>query len=416
MRTTAPPAIVITGVTSFRNRGVEALVTCTIREIRDRLPGVSFTVLDRGTEFDRARLPAADVEFLPDGTLHHLHSGRIRRGATAVFPLLDKPALRARRRIARATAVVATGGDIFCSEYGHLSLLGHLGPLRLARGHGVPFYLHAQSIGPFTNEADRDVFQKTVRHAAGISVRERVSYNYLTEELKFPPESILHAADPAFLLAPADPAEGDRLFSHLRGREDRPTVALSVSQAICQWIQADADRHRETWLEVIAWLRRELDANIILIPHVQEAYDGNNDNLVATALLRGCGWDPRVRLAGGDLSAAGFKAILSRCDLVIAERMHASIAALSSGVPVLTIGYSVKAEGILSDLLGGEITRSQALISIRDFLVPGAATTRVQETWRSRHALTALLRTALPQAVRRAAAAFDLFSKLPARA
>ncbi|MES2705528.1 MAG: polysaccharide pyruvyl transferase family protein [Verrucomicrobiota bacterium] len=403
--------IVITGITSFRNRGVEALVGCTIRALRGKLPGASYTVLDRAPEFDAPRLPGKDVKFMRDGTLRGLHSGKLRRLAVALAPALDHETRRARREIAGADAVVASGGDVFCSEYGHRSLLGHLEPLRIARRHQVPFFLHAQSIGPFGSAADLRAFVETARHASGISVRERASLEYVTGILELPPGKITHVADPAFLLSPGGP-EGEQLFSHLRARPDRPTVALSISQAICQWMGKDADRHVDTWLEIIGWLRRELDANVILIPHVQETADGNNDGVLATAILRRNGWDPRVRLAEGDLSAVDFKAVLSRCDFIIAERMHAGIAGLSSGVPVLVIGYSVKAEGILTDLLGADLTRSRALISIDEFLRPGAAPARVRDAWHSRGELRAALSPSLPAARERASGACDAISAL----
>lgn len=104
----------------------------------------------------------------------------------------------------------------------------------------------------------------------------------------------------------------------------------------------------------------------------------------------------RVRLAGGDFSAGDYKAIISRCDLVVAERMHAAIAGLSTGVPTLLIGYSIKAEGILTDLLGAALTKSAALISIQDFLAPGAGLSRVEAAWHGRAELASALQASLP--------------------
>lgn len=418
---TKKPKIVITGITSFRNRGVEALVTCTVEALRERLPGATFTVLDRSPEYDAARLPGEDVRFVEDGTFRHLQAGKLRKLVSAVLPGSDQIAARARRVIAEADAVVASGGDLFCSEYGPKSLRHCLEPLRVARRSGVPFFLHAQSVGPFGPEEDRAVFVETARHAAAITVRERASFDYLTRRLELPAEKIRHVADPAFLLGHDDPGRrGAELFEHLRARPDRPTVGLSISQAICAWKGADEARHLAAWREVIGWLRTELDANVILIPHVQERGDGNNDLVPATALQRGMGWDAGVRLAGGNLSASDFKAVLSRCDFAVVERMHAGIACLSTGVPVLTVGYSVKAEGILTDLLGGELTRSLALISIGDFLQPGAALARVREAWERRAETAAALASALPAARERARQACDpvaaLFSKTAATA
>ena len=402
-----PPKIVITGITSFRNHGVEALVVSTIAALRGRLPGATFTVLDRAPEYDASLLPDRDVKFVHDHTIRPLHAGRLRRLATRVAPKSDKLAEAARREIATADCVVASGGDVFCSEYGHRSLLSHLQPLKVALSHKVPFILHAQSIGPFTGEEDSGAFLATARHAAMITVREQASFRYLIDTLRLPPEQVRHVADPAFLLTQPDQEAGDALFAHHRADPSKPTIALSVSQAICHWMKSNADRHVDTWLEVIGWLRSELDANLILIPHVQELSNANHDMVLASELQRKLGWDPRVRVAGGDFSAGEYKAIISRCDLVIAERMHAALAGLSSGRPTLVIGYSIKAEGILTDLLGAEVTKNAALISIQDFLAPGAGLARVKAAWEARGTLAAGLAATVPEAKLRAAQAYD---------
>ena len=48
------------------------------------------------------------------------------------------------------------------------------------------------------------------------------------------------------------------------------------------------------------------------------------------------------------------KGYISRCELFIGARTHATIAAYSTGVPTLVLGYSVKARGIAKDLFGTE--------------------------------------------------------------
>jgi len=399
--------IVITGITSFRNHGVEALVVSTIAQLRLRLPGASFSVLDRAPDFDASRLPDKDVRFIHDYTIRPLYARRLRKLVTSIIPSLDKDAAIAAAELRSASCVVASGGDVFCSEYGHRSLLSHLQPLRIAHAASVPFIFHAQSIGPFNNDADTSAFTDLAKHASAITVRESASFNYLRDILNLPHDRIHLVADPAFLLTQPDATEGDALFNHHRALPDRPTIALSTSSAICHWMGSDASRHVDTWIEVISWLRSSLDANIIIIPHVQETSAKNEDRVIATEILRRIGHDPRVRLAGGDFSASDYKAIISRCDLVVAERMHAAIAGLSTGVPTLVIGYSIKAEGILNDLLGKELTQNAALISIKDFLAPGAGLARVQSAWQNRQAIADALATALPDARERSRQAYD---------
>ena len=53
-----------------------------------------------------------------------------------------------------------------------------------------------------------------------------------------------------------------------------------------------------------------------------------------------------------DHNAEELKGYIARCRFFIAARTHASIAAYSSCVPTLVVGYSVKARGIAHDLFG----------------------------------------------------------------
>lgn len=46
------------------------------------------------------------------------------------------------------------------------------------------------------------------------------------------------------------------------------------------------------------------------------------------------------------------KYIISQCSYFIGARTHATIAAYSTCVPTLVVGYSVKAKGIAKDLFG----------------------------------------------------------------
>ena len=48
------------------------------------------------------------------------------------------------------------------------------------------------------------------------------------------------------------------------------------------------------------------------------------------------------------------KGYIARCRFFVGARTHATIAAYSSCVPTLVLGYSVKSRGIARDLFGNE--------------------------------------------------------------
>lgn len=60
----------------------------------------------------------------------------------------------------------------------------------------------------------------------------------------------------------------------------------------------------------------------------------------------------KLAILSSDLNAAQLKHSISRCRFFIGARTHATIAAISQGVPTISIAYSVKAIGINRDLFG----------------------------------------------------------------
>jgi polysaccharide pyruvyl transferase WcaK-like protein len=64
------------------------------------------------------------------------------------------------------------------------------------------------------------------------------------------------------------------------------------------------------------------------------------------------GFSEDITVVSHDHSAEEIRAMVSRLDLMIAERMHAAIDSLSQNVPTFLIGYSIKSKGILGDIFG----------------------------------------------------------------
>ncbi len=48
------------------------------------------------------------------------------------------------------------------------------------------------------------------------------------------------------------------------------------------------------------------------------------------------------------------KGYIARCRMFVGARTHATIAAYSSAVPTLVLGYSIKSRGIAADIFGTE--------------------------------------------------------------
>lgn len=166
--------------------------------------------------------------------------------------------------------------------------------------------------------------------------REPLSYNLAARFIK--KEKLMLLPDPAFSL-PVEEINVDILDN---------TVAINVSPII--------ERANENALEsvysLIDYILENKKFNILLLPHVYTNECNDLDTL--NKIKEHYSDDNRVQMLDTDreYSARQLKFIISKCRFVVAARTHASIAAYSSFVPVLVIGYSVKSKGIATDLFG----------------------------------------------------------------
>ena len=110
--------------------------------------------------------------------------------------------------------------------------------------------------------------------------------------------------------------------------------------------------------EIVEFIRvtvKNYDMSVLLIPHVVPL-NGDSKNNDADYMrpvvdsLSDLG--SRVRMMDSALNAAQIKQVISQCRFFIGARTHATIAALSSIVPTVSIAYSIKAKGINQDLFG----------------------------------------------------------------
>ena len=396
----------ITGVTGFRNRGVEAIVIPTVEQLQQRQPNFEAQILTKTPEYDQIRLQDYYATPIRDALINR-STRRLQcliLQISEVYHPLARDYHQLKEVIRQSSLVIATGGDIFSSDYG--SLYRHLRPLKMALKANIPIIFLAQSIGPFKTDREAQAWLDVARRAQLITVREKLSYEYVTQKLSLPTDLVQHTADPAFLLKPSSPETVNKLLGFYGIDRERPQIAITISQGISRYTQGDRVRHLQAWQQVIKMLLEDLDVQILLVPHVQDIYVNNDDRLIISDLLRSLDFDPRISLMGGDYSASEFKGLIGSCDLVIAERMHACIAGLSSGVCTVAIGYSVKAEGIMSDLLGNH--SQDFLISFQDFLEVNTSYPKIIRAWEKRKTIMAQLEELLPKIKLNSRKNFDL--------
>lgn len=405
--------VLITGITSLRNRGVEALLASTTAELRRRSPDLPICVLLTGGDQDFARLQAHGVEAVGPGSRPSRKLVRDPRLTARVGRLLSRTVARLSRETARgrveegAAIVIASGGDIFSSHYGGLAK--HLQPLERALRAGVPVVFLAQSIGPFDTPEEARMWSDVAVRASLVTIREAVSYDYVVRQLGLPERLVHLTADPAFLLALPEATRLAELRDAYRLGEG-PVVAVCPSQVIARLGLVHPERHLETWLALVRYIRDDIGARVLVISHVQGVAEHSDDSLLAARLLQRLGKDPGISAAAG-YTASEFKGLISGCAMLITERMHPAIAGLSTGTPTVAVRYSIKADGIMLQAMGQELGR-ELLIRVEAFIDPSTAIRASQAAWDRRSEVAAVLAARIPDVQALAARNFELIEEL----
>ena len=166
---------------------------------------------------------------------------------------------------------------------------------------------------------------------------------------------ILCYPDPAFTLQ-------KRELPLPEGFAEGNTVGINVSPMI-QDNEKESGITMECYEALIQYIIENTGFQIALIPHV--VWARNDDRKPIHTLFEKFKDTGRV-VEIGDGTCEELKGYISRCRLFVGARTHATIAAYSSCVPTLVVGYSVKARGIARDLFGQEEHYVLPVQSLRD--------------------------------------------------
>lgn len=234
--------------------------------------------------------------------------------------------------VKRGDIYLSIGGDNYC--YAGKDILGHYN--QIIHKNGGKTVLWGCSFEPSEMDA---VTAKDIAQYDLITARESISY----EILKAVNPSTILAADPAFML---DAVE----LPLPKGWKEGNTIGINASPLIMQRAK-DGGVAYEAYCRLIEHILDTTGAVVALIPHV--VIDNSDDRIPLHSLYEKFASTGRV-LFIKDHNCCELKGYISRCRMFIGARTHATIAAYSTCVPTMVLGYSVKSKGIARDIFGTE--------------------------------------------------------------
>lgn len=334
------------------NHGAEAIVRASVPVFRQAgcplLLSTHFPDQDREFGLDRMvdKLIPADLSLVPEE--------RAAEGLAARERIAAKIYRDALAEIDKDTICIGIGGDNYCYPNWHRQSVFH----RTAKARGGKSVLWGCSIEPDRIHGD---MERILSEHDRIYVRESLTAAALREHGI---EQVAQIRDPAFSLRPEPVPLPEKFGEHTAALNLSPLALRRSAQLLYHFVEA------------ARWLLSHADA-LLMLPHVTMPVDDDRQALEELERRLPPSERARVCWAPEGLSAGQYKCLISKCEILVCCRTHASIAAYSTGVPVVVAGYSVKSRGISLDM------------GLERWVVPiengSELTSRVTELWNHTH-------------------------------
>lgn len=327
-------SIFLCGHTGSINRGCEAIVRSTVKLLKENN---NIFLATYAQDQDLQLAEQTGVHLIP----YSQYSSSIQRYMAGILrkvtgnplygqSIIQKPVFE---KMGVEDVCLNIGGDTYC--YGRP--VGSLALNKYTHDHHIKNIFWCCSIEK--DAMNPQIVEDLMRYEL-IFAREAITYNNLLEA-GIPAEKIVKCCDPAFFL---DMQQVPLPEGFVPGN----TVGLNVSALTVN----DKNPHMyHNVIHTIRYILDHTDMSICLVPHVYSAQQNLYDYTLLKQIQQEMNSD-RICMVEKDYNCQQLKYIISNCRFFIGARTHATIAAYSTLVPTLVIGYSVKSRGIATDLFG----------------------------------------------------------------
>jgi len=235
------------------------------------------------------------------------------------------------------------GGDSFSDIYGLKRPKFYNKIHRSLNKANIPLIFLPQTIGPFYSDKAKKSATSSLNIAKKVFVRDPLS---LEEAKKYADESkLISSIDMAFFMS----------YTPSSKKNEKPRIGVNPSGLLWNGGYTGKNQFglKEDYPTLIRSILSSIDPDtyeVVLVAHVLSGpgYKVEDDYKICKQLNSEF---PHCEIAPFFYAPIEAKSFISGLDLLIASRMHACIAAYSSGVPVFPLAYSRKFKGLFQDEL-----------------------------------------------------------------
>jgi colanic acid/amylovoran biosynthesis protein len=274
-------------------------------------------------------------------------------------------------------AVAVSGGDSFSDIYGMGRFLYMALPQLLLILLRKPLILLPQTIGPMRSPLARRTAKYIIDHAQMSYSRDidGVSGTIRLLGLNQGKTKVGFGYDMGFILEPRQPSGLDASLLQQFAAPSRPLVGVNISGLLCMGGYTRSNMfalkcdYEELVERLLVFLIESKRANVLLVPHVfGTAAESDVPAIEAIFAQLKDRFPGQLARVTETLDQSEVKYVIGQCDMFIGSRMHACIAALSQGVPAVSIAYSQKFVGVLASVGVGHWVADPRHLTIEDIL------------------------------------------------
>jgi colanic acid/amylovoran biosynthesis protein len=321
--------------------------------------------------------------------------------------------------------VVNVSGDMWgdnAEQVGANRFLVDLYKMRTAQLMGIKTVLFAVTPGPFSDDKTKE-FAKEVFAGFDLVICRESNSEYNIREWGFPTDNIMTYPCPSFLFQAAPKKYAKDILKenceYIDTLGKRPLCGFTIGGLNMPTPPYDAwpreNRQYKVFADCVEQLLNITGGKVMLISHTNgfhqppdfKLINGRDypilEQLQHILAERGVGDD--VFLIQDPHLPATTKALIGLCDLFVAGRVHASVAAISQFVPTVFIEYDSNV------IWSKKMLGFSSLVGMQDYVGNPSDKLALSQTiakcWSEREEVGAALKTRLPDVQRRARQAFD---------
>jgi len=344
---------------NFTGKGAEAMLFTVRQELSKRIPHTRFCV-ELSADEEEAALAADFIPVIKKGwpsdnplkKLVHLSVSVLTHPCTLSYAL-TKPGefLMIRERMQGVDAVVDINGYAYGDPWAQEDFaLTTCAFVKYCRRTSKPYLFLPQAWGPFTHPDITSLTREMCLSSRAFYARDEQSQAYLADLLGKNKNEIDRGNDIAFRFRSAEAKEGTALLSRLGiTAGEQPVIGIAPNMRVYDRMPGKGaeNQYVQTLIEVVKFCRR-LQASAVVLPHeINADSEIRDDRYLCELIVSALRDKENIGAITTRESSSNLKSLIGQLDLLIGSRFHSIVAALSSRVPCVVLGWSHKYDELM---------------------------------------------------------------------